>query len=257
MMLAGWMFLQRDNTSALLARAVFSGCSVALLAFGSSRLLRRDGYPADALGLRPNLPHARGFIIGIGVGVLLMASMAAVLALQVPFHWVRGSSSLGHAALAAHAYFWNNFAEELIFRGYALVVLSNYLGPRKAVLVLALPFGLFHLPGMGIGMAAAKMVATTAMMSIVFSYGFLLTGTLWTAIGIHVTANVWLHTVTGLDGGGSNPLWKPVFGHWPTGYDAGFWTLIGVTSVFSCFAYLNSRRKPFSQTSEDLPAPAE
>ena len=233
--LAGVMFFPNQLPGALLARAMLAACGVALLLFGSKMLLRRDGFPADALGLQLTLPHVKGFVLGMAGGLLLIALLAATLAVQVPFHWERGLLSLSHAAFAAHTYFWTSFGEELIFRGYALVALSCYLGPRKAVWALALPFGLFHLPGMGLGMAAAKMIATTSAMSIVFSYSFLRTGTLWTAVGLHVALNILLHTLTGLDGEGKTTLWKPIFGLWPTGYDAGFWTFITITSLVAFF----------------------
>ena len=229
--LAGVMFFPGQLPGALMGRAALAACGVTLLLFGSKMLLQRDGFSADSLGLQLTLPHAKGFVMGIAGGLLFITLIAAVLAAQVPLHWERGPLSLRQAAFEAHTYFWTGFGEELIFRGYALIALSRYLGARKAVWALALPFGLFHLPGMGLGMAAAKMITTTAAMSIVFSYSFLLTGTLWTAVGLHVTANVALHTFTGLDGTGNATLWKPVFGLWPTGYDAGFWTLIAVTSV--------------------------
>jgi uncharacterized protein len=96
-------------------------------------------------------------------------------------------------------------------------------------------------------MTAVKMVATTSMMSIVFSYGFLLTGTLWTAVGQHVAMNVTLHTITGMDGAGSDPLWKPIFGRRPTGYDAGFWTLIAVTGLIAFLSLSQYKPKDFRE----------
>ena len=229
--LAGAMFFPSQLPGALIGRTALTLGGVALLLSGSRRLLRRDGFPADALGLRLTLPHARGFVLGVVGGLLFIALIAAALAMQVPIHWEKGLLPLPDAAFAAHTYFWTGFGEELIFRGYALVVLSCYLGPRKAVWALALPFALFHLPGMGMGIAAAKMIATTGAMSMVFSHSFLRTGTLWTAVGLHATTNISIHTLTGLDGAGKDTVWRQIFGLWPTGYDAGFWTAIAVTSL--------------------------
>ena len=233
--LVGVMFFPKERPDALMARAMLAACGVALLLFGSKMLLQRDGFPAGALGLQLTLPHIKRFVMGVAAGLLFIALIAAALAVQVPFHWERGLLSLSVAAFAAHTYFWTSFGEELIFRGYALVALSYYLGPRKAVWTLALPFGLLHLPGMGMGLAAAKMIATTSAMSIVFSCSFLLTRTLWTAVGLHVATNVSLHTLTGLDGASNATLWKPIFGSWPTRYDAGFWTAITITSLIAFF----------------------
>lgn len=235
--LAGAVFFPNERPGALVARAILAACGVALLLFGSKLLLRRDGFPTEALGLQLTLPHTKQFVWGISGGLLFVALVAAALFVQVPFHWERGLLPLSHVAFAAHTYFWTGFGEELIFRGYPLVVLSYYLGPQKAVWALALPFGLFHLPGMGIGMAAAKMIATTSAMSIIFGYSFLVTRTLWTSIGLHAAINVSLHTLTGLNGTGKPALWKPVFGPWPSGYDPGFWTLIAIATVAAYLLY--------------------
>lgn len=244
--LAGVTFFPNELPGAQIGRAFLAACGVALLLSGSQVLLRRDGFSEDALGLRLRLPHVKGFLLGIVGALVFIALIAAALAVQAPFHWEPGTLPLDRAVFAAHTYFWTSFGEELIFRGYALVVLSCYLGPRKAALALALPFGLFHLPGLQLA-TAAKMIATTSAMSVLFSYSFLFTGTLWTAIGLHFALNVSLHTLTGLDGDGKTALWKPIFEHWPTGYDAGFWTLITLTSLVAFFL---SRKIP--QRSSEL-----
>jgi membrane protease YdiL (CAAX protease family) len=132
--LAGVMFFPNQLPGALLARAMLAACGVALLLFGSKMLLRRDGFPADALGLQLTLPHVKRFVLGVAGGLLLIALLAATLAVQVPFHWERGLFSLSHAAFAAHTYFWTSFGEELIFRGICIgrsVLLS---GPSKSCL---------------------------------------------------------------------------------------------------------------------------
>jgi membrane protease YdiL (CAAX protease family) len=110
---------------------------------------------------------------------------------------------------------------------------------------------------MGLGMAAAKMIATTSAMSIVFSYSFLRTGTLWTAVGLHVALNVSLHTLTGLDGEGKTTLWKPIFGLWPTGYDAGFWTFITITSLVAFFLSRKIDPRFFTRNPESRPHGAD
>jgi membrane protease YdiL (CAAX protease family) len=234
---AGAIFFPGQRPGAVVARAALASIGVALLLFGSSQLLRRAAFPPDALGLRPTWHHARGFVLGTAAGSLLYAALAATLAVQVPFHWERGLLSFSDAVLAAHTYFWTAWGEELLFRGYALLVLMQYLGPRRAVWVMALAFGLFHLPGME-GLAAVRMVATTGIMAVVFSFSFLLTRTLWTAIGLHVAVNVWLHTLTGLDASGQATSWNMVMTKpWPTNYNAAFWSFFMVTSLvaFLCF----------------------
>src|ERR1035437_6265630 len=73
--LAGVMFFPNRLPGALLARAMLAACGVALLFFGSKMLLRRDGFPADALGLQLTLPHVNGFVLGVAGGQLRTAAV--------------------------------------------------------------------------------------------------------------------------------------------------------------------------------------
>lgn len=98
-----------------------------------------------------------------------------------------------------------------------LVVLTRWLGLGRALFIGAFLFGLFHLPGLS-GMTAVKMLCTTGAMSFIFAYGYVLTGSLWTAIGLHVFGNALLHQGLGLSGG--QALATVVFRQpWPTNYD--------------------------------------
>src|SRR5207247_1200909 len=92
--------------------------------------------------------------------------------------------------------------------------------------LIAILFGLFHLPGLT-GMAALKMVFTTAACSYVFAAAFLQTGTIWGAVALHLVANVALHKLTGLDGGAA--ILKPVLNsNYSHNFDAGFWIFLTV-----------------------------
>jgi hypothetical protein len=171
---------------------------VALIA-GSARLLRRDGLPVDRLGLDLTLAHARYFLLGVLGAILLICLLASALYSFVHFHWEFGPRSLSDVLLDGHAYFWGNFAEELMFRGYPLIILAGALGTQRALWILAPAFGLFHLEGLE-GMELAKMIATTGAMHFVFAGAYLATRSLWTPVGLHAAANVLLHSITGLSG---------------------------------------------------------
>jgi membrane protease YdiL (CAAX protease family) len=147
--------------------------------------------------------------------------LGVILYMYIPFHFIRGPLNALAVVKEAHSFFWGNFAEELLFRGYPLIILSQLLGWRAAVWIMALPFGLFHLPGLGFSIEGLKMVITTATYSFVFSYAFILTGTLWTAIGTHVVSNILLHSISGLDGL-ARAVFTPIFKTgWPVNYDPG------------------------------------
>lgn len=132
--------------------------------------------------------------------------------------------------LDAHAYFWGNLAEELIFRGYALVLLARALGTQRALWILAPAFGWFHLEGLE-GMALAKMIATTGAMHFVFTFAYLATRTLWTAAGLHAAANVLLHSITGLSG--QPALFEPEFATSLASSHVPFWVFLAVAVAFA------------------------
>jgi hypothetical protein len=60
-----------------------------------------------------------------------------------------------------------------------------------------------------------------------FAYGYVLTGSLWRAVGLHVFGNVILHEVLGM--GGKSGIATMVFHEpWPSSYDPAFLVWLGV-----------------------------
>ena len=131
-----------------------------------------------------------------------------------------------------------NFTEELLFRGYPLIILSQLLGWRAAVCIASIPFGLFHLPGLGFSIEGLTMVLTTATYSFVFSYAFILTGSLWTAIGVHVVSNILLHSISGLDGLGKAMLTPAFETRRPVNYDPGLLSFETSAIIIASIIYL-------------------
>src|SRR5688500_10542719 len=209
-----------DRIGATLGRAAGYLAVAALLVAGSIRLLKRDNLPADRLGLAPTGGHARAFLLGCVGACLLMAVLIAALAVASPFDWQPGSRSVRDVGLAGLSYLCGNFVEELLFRGYALIALARIVGTTRALWILALPFGLFHAPGLD-PMALGKMILTTGAMHFVFAYAYLGTRSLWAATSLHALANVLLHAVSGLGQGTSAfdvILHRPL----PTSFDLPF-----------------------------------
>ncbi len=67
---------------------------------------------------------------------------------------------------------------------------------------------------------------------------FILTGSLWTAMGVHVTSNILLHAVTSLDGAGK-AIFAPVFhAGWPTGYDPALLSFLLSAMIIASLLYL-------------------
>lgn len=238
--IAGWVFFPGDSAIPQLGRILIPLCFSIALVVLNERLLVRDGFSPDALGLKLTPAHAGLVLASSLLMALIFAAMAGGLWLLAPFHYQRGPLGLAAFGLRAMEYLAGNAGEELIFRGYLLLLLRRHCGLAAALAITGLLFGLFHLPGLS-GMAALKMTCTTFLGGTLFAYGFLLTGTLWSAIGLHVAGNVVLHHVLGLSG--QTSLLTPVFDQpWPTTYDPAFvvWLAI-LLPVVAAAAYRQHR----------------
>jgi membrane protease YdiL (CAAX protease family) len=218
-----------DRAGAHLGRVLCSMLAVLALIAGSTTLLRRGRLPADQLALKPTLHRGRGFFLGIAAAILLVGLYAGALHVLVPFHWEIGVRSASTVLLEGNAYFWGNFAEELIFRGYAFIAIARAFGTQRALWILAPAFGLLHVEGLE-GAALGKMIATTGAMHFVFAYVYLATRTLWAAVSLHAAANILLHSITGLSG--KPAAFEPIFEMpFPPSYDVAFWMFFGVTAA--------------------------
>jgi len=228
------MLLPSQNLLPYFVRTAVSAAGALILILGSIRLLKKSNVAADALRLKLSKNSLFNFILG----VIVMVTLGIVLYIFVPYHFIGGPLKTSEVVKEAHSFFWGNFIEELLFRGYPLIILSQLLGWRAAVCIMALPLGLFHLPGLGFSIGGWKMVITTATYSFVFSYAFILTGTLWTAIGAHVVSNILLHSISGLDGL-ARAVFTSVFEtRWPVNYDPGLLSFGTSAIVMALLLYL-------------------
>jgi membrane protease YdiL (CAAX protease family) len=119
--------------------------AVGLLAL-NQRLLAREGFPQDALGL--NARRFGWFFAGGFIIALVILLIAGELWLLAPFHWARGSLTWAGLSWQTAEYFGGNLGEELAFRGYLLLLLTRRFRLTGALFIIALLFGLFHLPGL-------------------------------------------------------------------------------------------------------------
>ena len=201
-----------------------------LLVAGSRWLFARDGISANRLGLALNAAHGRRFLFGMGLGILHMAILMMVFYVTVPFEIGDGPRTSADVASAGIDYLASNLIEELQARGYLLVVLAYWLGTTRAIWLMALPFGLFHLPGLD-AVAMAKMMLTTGAMHFIYAYAFLATRSLWAAVSLHAVGNTLLHAVIGVDGPGAVALhYQHSF---PEKVDLPFVVFLGVSILFA------------------------
>lgn len=219
-------FFPGNRPGALWGRFAGQVAALALLILGSRWLLARDGLPRDQLGLGTGVRSRAAFLIGAALAVSHILALMVGMYAVAPFELSRGALPGTDVGLAAVGYLTGNFAEELAFRGYLLVALARWMGTTPALWLLALPFGLFHFPGLD-AEALGKMVLTTGAMHFVYAYVFLATRSLWAAIACHAVGNTLLHSVIGIG--------KPAFlsvhyqRDFPSGIDAPFWIFWGVS----------------------------
>lgn len=241
---AGPMFFPAANSTASLAALVWKAIGASLFLAANLLLLRRTRAGTKALGLRLTSRNLAWLLAGILGGIVLVTICLALLRIIVSFHFERGTLSAGQLGLSALVYAFGAMLEELAFRAYPLLRLRERYGSPKAVLAVALAFGLLHLPGMR-GVDALKIVVTTGLCSILFAIAYLGSGTLWTAIGLHAAMNVTLHSLYGGAGTGEASLLVVKFGQQSPSFDAGFWTLT-LTLVLAVIAVVTffSERDP-------------
>ena len=87
------------------------------------------------------------------------------------------------------------FAEEVLFRGFALTAWRRSVGPTRAIIWTSIVFVLAHLlliSGDTFGQAASlAFVAGLVRVPVAFALGWLFvrTGTLWAPVGLHAAYN--------------------------------------------------------------------
>jgi len=182
------------ETAPSLAQAAMLQSAVSLLAFGlATSLIGLRAARLTPTELRWVPGGRRGFGTGLGLGAA--AAMAAML-IAVPVAgagWSPDGGSFGAWLGATGALIGlllpAALAEELIFRGVPMVLLSQAFGRATAILALALPFALAHLLNPGI---TALAVGNIALAGVFLGTAFYLPGGLWTATGAHLGWNATL-----------------------------------------------------------------
>jgi len=228
---AGPIFFPIAGSTVSLAALLWKlvGASVILLI--NLALLRR--HPGVAvLGLRPGARTFGLLIVGMLGGVLVVGLWLAAFHMLVSFHLVGNTITVGQLLASGAIYLVGALLEELAFRGHALLRLKERYGTIVAVLLVSLAFGVLHLPGMT-GMNAVKIIALTGMCSSLFCLAYLVSGSLWAAVGLHAGMNFMLHSILGAGGGRGPSLLKPVYEQSAlASYDPAFWCFIIILLAF-------------------------
>ena len=183
--------------------------------------------------------------LGIGAGLGGGAALVA-LALAVPLAGARWAFDggtvlawLGAVAALLGVLLPAALAEEVIFRGVPMVLLSQAFGRANAVVALALLFAAAHVLNPGITTLA---LGNIALAGVFLGTAFYLPGGLWTATGAHLGWNATLaalgapvsglpFVVPWLDYRSGGPAWLAGGGFGPEGGLLATATLLGITVV--------------------------
>jgi uncharacterized protein len=167
-----------------------------LLAFGLAtwiigiRLLRLD---LRELRWRTALGSARGFGAGLVLGILpaAVAMLLGVVAGGAAWLPDRGSLTeyLGRVGVILVILAPAALAEEVIFRGVPLVLLSRVLGRPAALVLLSIAFALAHVTNPDV---TTRALGNIALAGILLSLAFYSPGGMWAAFGAHLGWNMTL-----------------------------------------------------------------
>ena len=151
---------------------------------------------ARALRWKVSLGRARAFAMGLLLGAL-PAALAMVLGVLVGgASWMKDSGSAADYAGGALATIGllapAALAEEVMFRGMPLVVLTRLMGRPVAIILLSVVFSLLHLGNPDVSVRA---VGNIALAGIMLSLAFYAPGGMWTAFGAHLGWNSTLATL--------------------------------------------------------------
>lgn len=160
------------------ATLIASACA---LVFYALAVRLGEGRQPSELALRPAF---KGLAIGVALGLLLMGSLMAVMALSglYAITWVGLVPVWGGLSLAVQA----AVTEELWMRALLFRLLWRTFGPFPAFALSALVFGALHLANPGATIVAG---ATVTLAGLMFCALYALTGRLWVPIGFHLAWN--------------------------------------------------------------------
>jgi len=212
-------------------RITFIVIANALLLFVTFYLFKRNSIPVTALGLDVTKCLYKNAVIGVAIAIATIMIMAIMLYLLVPYKFLYKSLSIVYILKESYSYLLGALLEELLFRGFLLLFFTKLLGRRTGLLIMALPFGLYHLAG------GLSLVTSTTMFSFIFGLSFVLTNSLWTAVFVHATVNILLHVITGLDGAGNSIYTLAFEGEIPN-YPFGLLVSVGSALIMASVLYL-------------------
>ena len=183
-----WIAGRPTDMPGFVVRSLFVGLPAALVA-SWVMMSAVESRSLAALGLVP-----ADFVVdstrGLATGCLLLAGALGVLAITGALRWefvpVAPAELLGVISETALILGLAAFLEELLFRGYALQVVAEALGPVAGVGLSAISFGVAHAANPGVGRLA---LLNTALAGILLGIMYWRTFSIWLVTGVHLGWN--------------------------------------------------------------------
>ncbi|MCC9165483.1 CPBP family intramembrane glutamic endopeptidase [Pontibacter harenae] len=160
-----------------------------LLLLASWLLLRLEKKNLRVLGLSPTVERGFEILLGFLVTAFLAILLALLLAFVAQFVWLPNESMLNSIVFRdLFNSFQTVFYEELLFRGYLLYKAITLLGDRKANMLSAVAFGMYHWFSFGVFGNPLLMLWVLFYMGLwglMLAYAYSRTGSLALPIGLH------------------------------------------------------------------------
>lgn len=166
-------------------------------------LMRSDGGSFREIGLNGlGGKTPTQFLLGVGLGVAVVAAMMLVMLLLTPLEIEASVNSNIPAVLALSFVVLILLAlmEEIAFRSYALFTLKQALGTRPAIYITAIAFGLYH------GIAYESLLGP-GVWGLFFGYMAVSTNSIALPTGFHLGLN-WLQALLGMKPQYSDSIWE-------------------------------------------------
>lgn len=152
-----------------------------------------------ALGLLPIGKRGRQFLTGFALTASLCAAVQYAEVQLSEASWVLNEKFSGKLLL--EFLFWDFrsvLTEELIFRGALLLILINRLGARRAILISAAAFGIYHWFSFGVLGQVVPMLFVflgTGLMGYAWAVAFSRTRSMLMPLGLHLGWNFTFNTI--------------------------------------------------------------
>lgn len=162
-------------------------------------LLRFEGRSLSAIGFNQPLKRTQELFAGLCIAASFAVAQFTLAAEVADFSWkINSNFGLNEFANSFRWVFNSVIYEELIFRGYLLYKLIQWLGPRTGVALSSISFGIYHwfsYEVFGHWMSMIFVFIMTATFGLMLAYAFYKTRSIILPIALHLGWNLVTLTV--------------------------------------------------------------